>query len=95
MSSLGGPASSTTLKRASYLRSQSRTPRTLGAGSQASLPRAARAGRSSASVNQRPQTGISNEPLEALVLKLSSQVQELTAMVAEQAQGQADAQANE
>lgn len=88
VSSLGGPASSASLKRASYLRSQSYlTPRTLVA-SQASLPRAARAGRSSASVNQRPSTRNSNEPLEALVLKLSSQVEELTAMMAGQQEGQ-------
>ncbi|TLD37817.1 hypothetical protein E2P81_ATG03492 [Venturia nashicola] len=84
ISSLGGPASSASLKRASYLKSQSYyTPRTLVA-SQASLPRAAHASRSSASLNQRPPTRNSNDALEAMVLKLTCQVEELTAMVAGQ-----------
>ncbi|QDS73251.1 hypothetical protein FKW77_004162 [Venturia effusa] len=93
VSSLGGPVSSASLNRASYLRSQSYlTPPTLVA-SQASLPRAPRAGRSATLTNVQFSTRTSSEPLEALVLKLSSQVEELTAMVAGQ-QERADAPAS-
>jgi hypothetical protein len=53
---------------------------------------AARAGRSATSLSQRPVTRASAEPqdeLKSLVLRLSSQVEELTAIVAaQQQQGQ-------
>jgi hypothetical protein len=99
VSSLGAPASSTAMKRSSYLRSSMYTPRTLVAASlsQASLTRAARAGRSATTLSQqRPATRASYEPqqddLKSLVLRLSSQVEELTAIVAEQQRGQEDVQ---
>jgi hypothetical protein len=88
-SSLGGPVSTNSMKRASYLRYSAYTPRTLVAASltQASLNHAsAPAQRSATSLSQRPAT--KEDDLKSLVLKLSSQVEELTAIVAEQQLGQ-------
>jgi hypothetical protein len=73
-----------TFQRYSYY-----TPRTLFVASSAPLDHAARAGRSATSLSQRPATRASAEPqedLRLLVLRLSSQVEELTAIVAEQQQ---------
>ncbi|KAF2432661.1 hypothetical protein EJ08DRAFT_630491 [Tothia fuscella] len=86
--SLGGPVSHSK-KRDSYLRYSAYTPRTLVASSlnQAST---ARAGRSATSLAPRPTTRASVEPqqedLKSLVMKLSDQVQDLTAIVAGQQQ---------
>lgn len=89
VASLGGPSEGTTniLKRAPYLKSIN--PRTLVAASlsQNSLPRENRAKRSS-----RPATAAtgldasSQDDLKALVLRLSLQIEDLTAMVGEQQQ---------
>jgi hypothetical protein len=86
-SSLGGPGTHISTKRDSYLRYSAYTPRTLVASSlnQASGHAARAAGRSTTSL--RPTTRASVEPqddLKSLVVKLSYQVQELTAIVAEQ-----------
>jgi hypothetical protein len=78
-----------------FQRYSSYTPRTLFvASSLGQVPQghAARAGRSATSFSQRPLTTASVEPqedLKLLVLRLSSQVEELTAIVAgQQQQGQ-------
>jgi hypothetical protein len=75
-----------TFQRYSYY-----TPRTLFVAASAPLDHAARAGRSATSFSQRPATRASAEPqddLKSLVLRLSSQVEQLTAIVAEQQQHQ-------
>jgi len=89
MSSIGGPESSSPSKR-NTLRSSLRTPRPLAAAAvnQASVnggPRAVRAGTDY--WNSRPTSRTfteSHEDLRSLVVKLSAQVESLTAIVAEQ-----------
>lgn len=90
VASLSGPSDGPTNgpKRVSYLRSF--TPRTLVAGSlsQASLANPTRESR--AKRPSRPTTaatdGEEQHDLKALILKLSAQVEELSAIVAEQSQ---------
>jgi hypothetical protein len=90
LSSLGGPSSSNSVKWQSYLNARKRGQRPLVAESlsQASLAADTRAGRSATSTSQRPATaassGVRQADLNLLVLKLSGQVEELTALVAAQ-----------
>jgi len=86
--SLGAPVSSISFKKSAFRASKS-YPRTLvpAALSPAPLAGAIRAGKSAAPVSTRPAAAVSKEvdgDLRSLVVKLSSQVEELTAMVAGQ-----------
>lgn len=90
MSSLGAPASSMSVKK-SFFRAAKSYPRALvpAALSQPSLVGAARTASSATNNSPRPAANVStevNDDLRSLVMKLSSQVEELTAIVAEQQQ---------
>lgn len=86
--SLGAPAASILFQKSGFKASKS-NPRPLvpAALNQASLVGATRASKSAAGMPTRPAAAVSNEvneDLRSLVLKLTSKVEELTAMVAAQ-----------
>jgi hypothetical protein len=86
--SLGAPASSM-LFRQSGLKASKSNPRALvpAALNQASVVGATRASKSATAILPRPAAAVSNEvneDLRSLVMKLTSKVEELTAMVAGQ-----------